>query len=254
MTKEYKGSTQKELLDERQSIIQKYFDLFPGKRNWLLAARYELITLFFTSLPGALGFGLRRIFFPCLFGRVGRGTIFGRHLTLRHPHKIKLGVNCVVDDFVVLDAKGESPEGIVLGDNVYVGRNSVLSCKGGSISIGDYSNIAGNCSLLSETKIQLGKYVFVAGHCYIVAGGNHSFADFSRPIMFQPSLSKGGVVIEDDVWIGAGCIVLDGVHIGRGSVIGAGTILTQPVPEFSVVLGSRVVRRRDRREIQDESI
>ncbi len=252
MSKEFIGSTQKELLDKRRSLVQKYVDLFPGQKNFLAVARYELTILFFSSFPGALGFALRKVFFRQLLSKVGRGTVFGRHLTLRHPHKIRLGANCVLDDFVVLDAKGESPEGIELGDNVYIGRNTVLSCKDGSISIGDYSNIAANCSLLSESRIKLGKYVFIAGHCYIVAGGNHRFDDLSKPIMFQPSISKGGVIIEDDVWVGAGCVILDGVHIGRGSVIGAGSILTQPVPEYSVVIGSRAVRRRDRREILEE--
>jgi acetyltransferase-like isoleucine patch superfamily enzyme len=252
MKQEFFGSTQKELLDERRSIIEKYMDLFVGRRNLISLLRYELLTLLFSPVPGALGFALRRFFFRFLFGRVGQGTIFGRHLTLRHPHKIKLGTNCVLDDFVVLDAKGRSPEGIEIGDNVYIGRNTILSCKDGSISIGDHSNISANCSLLSESRIKLGKYVFVAGHCYIVAGGNHRFDDFTRPIMFQPSISKGGVIIEDDVWIGAGCLILDGVTIGRGSVIAAGTILTQPVPEYSVVIGSRSIRRRDRREILEE--
>lgn len=252
MSKEYIGSTQKELLDKRRSLLQKYIDLFPGQKNFLAVARYELIILFFSSLPGALGFALRKLFFRQLLSKVGPGTVFGRHLTFRHPHKIKLGANCVLDDFAVLDAKGESPDGIELGNNVYIGRNTVLSCKDGSISVGDYSNIAANCSLLSESRIKLGKYVFIAGHCYLVAGGNHRFDDLSKPIMFQPSISKGGVIIEDDVWVGAGCVILDGVHIGRGSVIGAGSILTQPVPEYSVVIGSRTVRRRDRREILEE--
>lgn len=253
MSQEFFGSTQKELLDEGRSTVQKYIDLFVGKKDVFSILRYELLTLLFSPIPGALGFALRRFFFRSLFERTGRGTVFGRHLTLRHPHKIKLGANCVLDDFVVLDAKGKSPEGIEIGDNVYIGRNTVLSCKDGCISIGDYSNIAANCSLLSETQIRLGKYVFVAGHCYLVAGGNHRFDDLTRPIMFQPSVSKGGVIIEDDVWIGAGCLILDGVTIGRGSVIAAGTILTQPVPEYSVVIGSRTIRRRDRREISEET-
>jgi len=72
--------------------------------------------------------------------------------------------------------------------------------------------------------------------------------------MLQPSISKGGVIIEDDVWVGAGSLILDGVRIGRGSIIGAGTVLTQPVPEYSVVIGSRQIRRRDRREILEEPV
>jgi acetyltransferase-like isoleucine patch superfamily enzyme len=154
----------------------------------------------------------------------------------------------LIDDNVVLDAKGEQNRGLVLGKNVYVGRNTILSCKEGSIFIDDYCNISANCSLLSETEIRLGKFCFLAGHCYLVAGGNHSFDDTSRPIMFQPSLSKGGILIADDVWLGAGVIVLDGVRIGQGTVVGAGSVVTQDLPEFSVAVGSPAQKIRDRRE------
>jgi len=148
----------------------------------------------------------------------------------------------------VLDAKGESNVGIRIGQNAYLGRNAILSCKEGSISIDDYCNISANCSLLSETEIKLGKFCFLAGHCYLVAGGNHSFDDTTRPIMFQPSLSKGGIFIADDVWFGAGVIVLDGVRIGQGSVVGAGSVVTEDLPEFSVAVGSPARKIKDRRD------
>ncbi|MEW5901180.1 MAG: acyltransferase, partial [Acidobacteriota bacterium] len=193
---------------------------------------------------------LRKLFYPSLLASVGKGVVFGRNITLRHPHKIFLGANCFIDDNAVLDAKGEKNRGLRLGDNVYVGRNTILSCKEGSISIGDFSNLSANCSLLSETEIKLGRYCFLAGHCYLVAGGNHSFDDLSKPIMLQPSLSKGGIQIGDDVWLGAGVIVLDGVSIGRGTVVGAGAVVTQPLPEFSVAVGSPAQKIRDRRDLK----
>ena len=248
MNDEFRGSTQKELLSEQKSLTAKYSSLVVGEKGLWKLFRFEFVNLFFSRVPGALGLALRKIFFPSLFHKVGKGVVFGRNITLRHPHKITLGANCVIDDNVVLDAKGEKNDGLRLGDNVYIGRNTILSCKEGSIEVGDYANISANCSLLSETEISLGRYCFLAGHCYLVAGGNHSFDDVSRPIMFQPSVSKGGIRVGDDVWLGAGVIVLDGATIGQGTVVGAGAVVTESLPEFSVAVGSPARVVRDRRE------
>jgi acetyltransferase-like isoleucine patch superfamily enzyme len=248
MAKDFHSSTQKELLSEKKSLWTKYTELFLGEKSFWKLLRFELIQLLFSGFPGALGLFLRKSFYPCLFKSVGKGVVLGRNITLRHPQKISLGTNCFIDDNVVLDAKGKKNRGLELGGNVFVGRNSILSCKEGSIFIGDFSNISANCSLLSETEIKLGQYCFLAGHCYLVAGGNHSFDDVTMPIMLQPSFSKGGILIADDVWLGAGVIVLDGVTIGKGSVIGAGSVVTQPLPEYSVAVGSPAQKIKDRRE------
>jgi acetyltransferase-like isoleucine patch superfamily enzyme len=248
MSEAFRGSTQKELLSAGKSMFSKYSALFVGQGGAWKLIRYELVNLFFSWIPGALGLWARKTFYPPLFRRVGRGAVFGRNVTFRHPHKISLGANCFIDDNVVLDAKGEANTGLELGDNVYVGRNTILSCKEGDIVIGEHSNISANCSLLSETEIRLGKYCFLAGHCYLVAGGNHSFDDLTTPIMFQPSFSRGGIRVADDVWLAAGVIVLDGVTIERGCVVGAGAVVTESLPEYSVAVGSPARRIRDRRE------
>lgn len=247
MNAEFRGSTQKELMSGEKSLFSKYRALFVGQAGAWKLLRFELVNLLFSSIPGALGLWARKTFYPPLFRRVGRGAVFGRNITFRHPHKISLGENCFIDDNVVLDAKGEANKGLELGDNVYVGRNTILSCKEGDIVVGDHGNISANCSLLSETEIRLGNHCFLAGNCYLVAGGNHSFDDVDTPIMFQPSLSKGGIRIADDVWLAAGVIVLDGVTIGRGCVVGAGAVVTGSLPEYSLVVGSRALRIMDRR-------
>ena len=249
MTEEsFKASAQKKLLAEDQSRLSKYSLLVLGRKSRMGLIKFELINLFFSWVPGALGLFLRGIFYPRLLGRVGRGVIFGQGVTLRHPHKIRIGDNAVIDDYVVLDAKGEDNDGISIGRNAYIGRNTILSCKEGSIHLDDYCNISANCMLLSETEVRLGKYCFLAGNCYLVAGGNHSFRQADVPIMFQPSYSKGGIRIGEDVWLGAGAIVLDGVEIGRGSVVGAGSVLTKSLSEFSIAVGSPAHRLRDRRD------
>jgi len=249
MSQEFPGSTQKELLDRERSLSAKYRRLFVGRKGLWFLLKYEFVNLFVAPVPGALGLALRRIFFPRVLKKVGRGVVFGRNITLRHPHKISIGDNAVIDDNAVLDAKGEANAGLTVGSNVYVGRNTSLSCKEGSIAIGDYANISADCSLLSETNIALGRYCFLAGGCYLVAGGNHSVADVSKPIMFQPSESKGGIAIGEDVWLGAGVIVLDGVTIGRGAVVGAGAVVAASLPEYATAVPNRALRIGDRRQI-----
>lgn len=247
MTEEsFRASTQKKLLDQRTSRMAKYSLLFLGKKSRMGLLKFELTNLLFSWVPGALGLFLRGTFYPRLLGRVGRGVVFGQGVTLRHPHKIRIGENTVIDDYAVLDAKGEANDGIWIGANAYIGRNSILSCKEGSIRLDDYCNVSANCMILSETEVSLGKYCFLAGNCYLVAGGNHSFDQVSVPIMFQPSYSKGGIKIGEDVWLGAGAIVLDGVEIGRGSIVGAGSVLTKTLPENSIAVGSPARRIRAR--------
>lgn len=242
-----RGSVQKALLDEEKSASEKYLDLFLGKKNLWQIVKYESIIFFFSWIPGALGLFLRKIFYPLILGKVGKGVVFGHHITLRHPHKIFIGDRSFIDDYAVLDAKGEEDRGIVLGKNVIIGRNTILSCKGGSIEVGDYANISAGCSLLSEDKITLGKYSFLAGHCYLVAGGNHSFERTDIPIMFQPSLAKGGISIEEDAWLGASVVILDGVSLGKGCVVGAGAVVTRSFPAYSVLVGVPAKKIKNRK-------
>ena len=243
-----KASIQKALLDQEKSAFKKYRDLFVGKGGFFRFLKYECIVLLFSWVPGALGIFLRKIFYRFLFRRVGRGVALGRNITVRHAHKISIGDRSFIDDYVVLDAKGEKNQGISIGQNVIIGRNTILSCKGGSIRLEDYVNISANCSLLSETKIAVGKYTFLAGHCYLVAGGNHSFSRTDIPIMFQPSLTKGGITIGEDCWLGASVTVLDGVTLGKGCVIGAGAVVLDSLPEYSVAVGNPAKKKKDRRD------
>jgi len=241
-----KASVHKALMDQEKSAYRKYIDLFIGKKGLLQFIKYECIILLFSWVPGAVGLFLRKIFYPLILKKVGRGVAFGRNITLRHPHKIFIGDYSSIDDYAVLDAKGQRNQGIVIGQNVMVGRNTTLSCKEGSIYLKDFVNISANCSLLSETLISVGKYTFLAGHCYLVAGGSHGFERADIPIMFQPSLTKGGIDIGDDCWIGASVTVLDGVSIGKGSVIGAGAVVTESLSDYSIAVGIPAKKIKDR--------
>lgn len=237
---------QKDLLDEKKGAFAKYKELFLGDVSFFYLLKYELIMTLFSWAPGALGFVLRKIFFRGLFKKIGRGVVFGRNMTIRHPKKIEIGDNVVFDDFTVIDAKGEDNTGLKIGNNVLVGRNTSISCKGGDIEIGDFSNIGPSNIIISESRIVIGKYVFTAGQMYMIAGGTHAFDRTDIPIWHQPSVSKGGITLEDDIWIGASSTILDGVKIGTGAIIGAGTLVHKRIKRYSVNLGvpAQVVKMR----------
>ncbi len=237
---------QKDILDEKKGAFTKYKEIFIGKSSFFYFLKYELIITMFTSFPGAAGFVLRKIFFKKLFNKAGKGIVFGRNMTIRHPKKISIGNNVVFDDNSVIDAKGKGNSGITIGSNVLIGRNSVISCKGGDINIGDYSNIGPDNIIISESSVEIGKYVFTSGKLYMIAGGNHTFERKDIPIWKQPSVSKGGIRIEDDVWIGASSTILDGVKIGTGAVIGAATLVHKNIKPYTVSLGvpAQLVKKR----------
>jgi len=203
-------------------------------------------------MPGALGYFIRGKVYPRMLAEAGKGLVVGRNVCFRHPGRIRLGGGVVIDDNCVLDAKGESDEGIMIGDGVILGRNTIVSCKGGSIEIGDNSNISANCMLISESSLSIGSKVLVAGMCYVIAGGNHGIERTDIPIIAQPMVSKGGVRIEDNCWLGANVTILDGVTVGKDSVIGAGSVVMGDIPEFSISVGApaRVVRNRKDAEAQ----
>jgi acetyltransferase-like isoleucine patch superfamily enzyme len=228
---------QKDLLDEKKGAVAKYKEMFLGNVSFFYFIKYEMVMTLFSWVPGALGFVLRKFFFPGLFGKIGKGVIFGRNMTIRHPKKIEIGNNVVFDDNTVIDAKGETNTGLKIGNNVLIGRGTSISCKGGDIEIGDYSNIGPNNIIISESSIKIGKYVFTAGQMYMIAGGTHSIDRIDIPIWQQPSISKGGIVLEDDIWIGASSTILDGVKIGTGAVIGAATLVHKRIKPYTVNLG-----------------
>jgi serine acetyltransferase len=120
------------------SVVAKYSALIVGQPGLWALVRHEVVTLVTQHVPGALGLLLRRTCYPWLLGQCGRNVVFGQNVVLRHPHKIRIGSNVVIDDNCLVDAKGDTNTGISIGDGVFIGRNTILSCKNGDITIGDH--------------------------------------------------------------------------------------------------------------------
>ena len=136
---------------------------------------------------------------------------------------------------------------VVLGDRVHLyGDTYIQTGYGGSVAIGSDTHIQPRCQFSGyKSPIKIGRQVQIAPDCAFYPYA-HGIAP-ERPIKEQPLTTKGGIVIEDDVWLGYRTIVLDGVCIGRGAVIGAGSVVTQDIPPGAIAVGvpARVVSLRD---------
>lgn len=147
----------------------------------------------------------------------------------------------VIEDFVLIDTGIEGK--VFIGERAKLKQGVIVRSYDGFVDIGARVTIGEYTVLAGHGGLTIGETTIIAGHCYINAAG-HIF-DSSVPIRFQGETAEG-IVIEPNVWIGAGCVVLDGVTIGSGSVIGAGSVVTRSVSTEAVCFGvpcqSRFVR------------
>jgi acetyltransferase-like isoleucine patch superfamily enzyme len=226
------------------SPLRAYQDLVVGSRSLGRLLLYELVMLTSSWVPGALGLLLRKLLYPLLLGGVGRGVVFGQGVVLRHPHKVRLGDGVTVDDLVVLDAKGTSNAGIEVGRGGFLGRGTILSCKDGDIVLGDHANLGFHCEVFSGSSVRVGAHALFAAQVYLVGGG-HEFEARGAAVIDQPRTSRG-IVLGDNVWLGTGAKVLDGIRIGSHAVVGAGAVVTGDLPEGAIAAGvpARLLRRR----------
>jgi acetyltransferase-like isoleucine patch superfamily enzyme len=238
------GKAQDALFAPGVSSRRKYAALVIGRTGWGALLKHELIVSLAQARAGALGLALRKVTYPWLLGSCGRNVVFGQNVVLRHPHKIHIGDNVVIDDHCLLDAKGETNRGIRIGNGVFVGRNTIFSCKDGDIELGDGANVGFNCELFSASRVTVGAGVLIAAYSYVI-GGDHEFSDPTRSVLAQERRSRG-VAIGAGAWIGAGAKLLDGVTIGEQAVIGAGAVVREDVPPYAVAVGvpARVVSSR----------
>jgi acetyltransferase-like isoleucine patch superfamily enzyme len=196
-------------------------------------------TLFFLFgwIPTILGVGVRGLFYRLILHMDGLAAIESR-VRLRFADHIRLGHGVYLDENVYLHA---CPQGIEIGTRTIVMHGALLhvynfrdmpqsGIKIGSDSlIGEYSVIRG------QGGVQIGDRVYTSPFTQIIAV-NHVFDDPNRPFVEQ-GITAEGIVIEDDVWLGAGAIITDGVRVGKGAVVAAGAVVTKDVPPHTVVGG-----------------
>lgn len=183
-------------------------------------------------------------------GGCGGRLFVGRNVRIDFPRRLRVGRSAYLADGVYINAL--SKKGFVLGDNVRVREGTwmlatgVLTDPGEGLSIGDNVYIGPYCVLGAGGGLSIGSDVTIGAHVDILAE-DHEFGDASRKISEQ-GVTRQGVSIGDDCWIGNRATILDGVKVGRGCVIGAAAVVTRDLPDFSVAVGSPARVVRDRRD------
>jgi len=203
----------------------------------------------FGWVPTIVGIGLRGIIYRLILKMKGWAAIESG-VRLRFANFIELHRGVYLDHGVYLHA---CPQGISIGENTIVMHGAVLHVYnfrglphagiriGRDSLIGEYSVIRG------QGGVTIGDRVYTSPFTQVLAV-NHVYEDPNRPFVDQ-GITAEGIIIEDDVWVGAGAIITDGVHIGQGAVVAAGAVVTRDVAPHTVVGGvpAKLIREIDGR-------
>lgn len=195
-------------------------------------------------VPTVAGIGLRAVLYRAILRLDGWAAI-ERGVRLRFASRIRLGAGSYLDEGVYIHA---CPGGVSIGAGTMVMHGAVLhvynfrDLPAAGIRIGANSLISEYTVIRGQGGVSIGDRVYTSPMTQIVAV-DHVFDDPERPFVEQ-GITARGIVIEDDVWLGASAVVTDGVRIGRGAVVAAGAVVTTDVPPHTVVAGvpARVVR------------
>jgi len=197
----------------------------------------QILYLLFGWIPTIIGVGLRGIFYRLIMKMDGTAAIESR-VRIRFADHIKLGHGVYIDEGVYLHA---CPNGIEIGANSIVMHGAILhvynfrDMKQSGIKIGRDSLIGEYSVIRGQGGVSIGDRVYTSPFTQIIAV-NHVFDDPNRPFVEQ-GITAEGIIIEDDVWLGAGVIITDGVRVGQGAVVAAGAVVTKDVPPHTVVGG-----------------
>lgn len=177
-----------------------------------------------------------------------RLVFLGPGVEISNRAMITFGQGLTLGKGVVID--GLSVEGIKIGNGVSIGPYSIIKATGSLCKLGVGVEIGDHCGFDAFTFIgaaggvKIGNNVIVGQHVSFHAE-NHVFERMDMPIR-QQGTTRQGIVIEDDCWIGANVTFLDGAHVGKGCVVGAGAVVRGRMPAYSVIVGvpARVVKSR----------
>lgn len=204
------------------------FDLDPVVNGYLLQAfvRYHFWCLFR---------GLRIL----LWFRRPKGLMLGEGVRFFNFPRIHFGKFLRLGSYVYVSGQGR--EGVVFGNNVSIGAFSriVVSTSlhhlgvgiriGNHVGIGEYAYLGGGGGLHIGDECIIGQYF----SCH---PENHLFGDLDTAIRFQ-GVTRNGIKVGSNCWIGSKVTLLDGVALGEGCVVAAGSVVTQSFPPFSVIGG-----------------
>ncbi len=217
----------------------------------------EAIT--FGTIVGVIferGMMVLRGIFKKPFFKKSKGIVFiGKRVKIKNKKKISFNGSATIEDGCFIQAL--SKDGMIVGNNFSLGRNSIIECTGvirelgEELIIGDNVGIAANAFIAMRGKVEIGNNTIFGPNVSIHAE-NHNFSEIDKPIKLQGATRKG-VKIGEDCWIGSKAVILDGVTIGSHSIIAAGAVVTKDIPEYCIAGGvpAKVIKMR-KEEIKND--
>ncbi|MEO1428866.1 MAG: acyltransferase [Cyanobacteria bacterium J06633_8] len=205
-----------------------------------------IITDLFGNLPAiALGPKLRKLIYKSIFKYMGKSVYIQNGVEVLGAYNIEIGDGVHLFKGVRVDALGNENNKITIKEGVAVERNVDIGALDNThIYIDKGTFIGVGASVAGPGNVKIGKRCLIAARCGIFAN-NHKYADPFKYIADQ-GVTCQGITIEDDCWLGHAVTVIDGVTIGKGSVIGAGAVVTKDIPPYSIAVGmpARVIKSR----------
>lgn len=168
----------------------------------------------------------------------------------RRKKNQEISLNAVVHPSAKIIVMNELNGSVKIGDGTHIKGELVTFSHGGRINIGQNCYIGENSRVWSALQITIGDRVLIAHNVNIIDNNTHPLSARSRHEHYMEIISKGfpidnryelkerSILIEDDVWIGMGSIVLPGCKLGRGAIVGAGSVVTKDVPPYTIVAGN----------------
>lgn len=178
-------------------------------------------------------------------GHTDSGLHIGPKVNLGNRKNIYIDKDVYIKDYCRILA-GKKSASIKIGSRSVIHEFCILRTFGGFIHLGKDCSLNPYCVVLGSGGVKIGNYVRIAPHTTIIAQ-QHKFDRSDIPIFSQGARGQG-IVIKDDVWIGANSTLLDGITIGSGAIIGAGAVVTKNVESNSIVGGvpARLIRMRSK--------
>ena len=215
-------------------------------KSKLIRAKELLVTTCVSWLPViAGGVFIRNLAYRLVFKKMGSSVYIQDGTEFTGANKIEIGSESFIGRGASIIVRHLNSR-VLIGRRTQIERGVVIDPAGEDccIEMGEHTFIGSYTSVIGPGNIKIGKRCLIAAHSGIIAN-NHIFSDPIEMIECQ-GITRQGVVIEDNCWLGYGVKVLDGVTIGEGSVIGAGAVVTKDIPPYSIAVGvpAKVVRSR----------
>ena len=222
-----------------KNVLLKFLLKLAGKPHLQLNKQIGFMYLF--GVCKKYGFMLFRGKFTALgYSKISNSIFVGKNVSLISKRNMKFGKKVKLHDNVKIDAL--STEGVNLGNDVIIGRNTCIECTGSlefvgkGVKIGDRTSFGNDCFFGAAGGIQIGKDV-IAGQYIRFHSENHNYHDIHILIKDQGTTHQG-IHVGDNCWIGAGAVFLDGSGCGNGCVIAANAVVTKYFPDNCVIAGT----------------